>query len=108
MITPSADMFGLEEASPVSSVEAMECGQPVIAPNMGGLRDIIIHESNGILIREGIADDILPYVRLFLTDRSFYDRISPRARQYAVADHSHDIQTDRYADMINSLRADVS
>ena len=36
---------------PLSLLEAMACGKPVIATNVGGIHEIIAHQKNGLLIR---------------------------------------------------------
>jgi len=38
------------EGVPVSIMEAMSCHIPIIAPNIGGISDMVINETNGVLL----------------------------------------------------------
>jgi glycosyltransferase involved in cell wall biosynthesis len=61
-----ADVFVLpsvSEALGVVLLEAMASGVPIVATNVGGITDIVIHEYNGLLVRphdsQGLAEAIL-------------------------------------------------
>ena len=61
-----ADVFVLpsvSEALGVVLLEAMASGAPIVATNVGGITDIVIHEYNGLLVRprdsRGLAEAIL-------------------------------------------------
>ena len=41
------------EAFGISVVEAMACKLPIIATDIGGLKDILIHKRNGLVVRSG-------------------------------------------------------
>lgn len=54
LVMPSTGMesFGL------AAIEAFACGTPVIASRQGGLREIIEHRRNGLLVAPGDAEDL--------------------------------------------------
>jgi len=52
LVVPSVSIAGVEEASSIVAQEAMYLGVPVIASDIGGLRDIIVNMKNGILIKD--------------------------------------------------------
>lgn len=62
VIIPSINYKGLEEATSISALEAMACGIPVIASDIGGLKEIINNNETGYLIPQGdptiLADKI--------------------------------------------------
>ena len=49
---PSITSKGVQEATSISCLEAMACKIPVIASNIGGLREIIKDSCNGFLVEE--------------------------------------------------------
>ena len=46
----------LFEGMPITIIEAMAAGMPIIASNVGGIPDIITNRKNGILIKPEAAD----------------------------------------------------
>ncbi len=46
-------LTSLNEGTPVSLIEAMACGKPVMATNVGGVRDLVKEEMNGLLVKSG-------------------------------------------------------
>lgn len=57
------------EGVPVAMMEALSFGIPVIAPDVGGIREIVEHGRNGVLLRENFeGDDILRAIRFVLDD----------------------------------------
>ncbi|MCC6019084.1 MAG: glycosyltransferase family 4 protein [Candidatus Verstraetearchaeota archaeon] len=51
VLIPSIPVKGVEEATSISALEAMAIGVPLIASNVGGLKEIIINDVNGILVQ---------------------------------------------------------
>jgi glycogen(starch) synthase len=51
VLIPSIPVEGVEEATSISALEAMAAGVPLIASNIGGLKEIIINDVNGILVQ---------------------------------------------------------
>ncbi|MET3939392.1 glycosyltransferase involved in cell wall biosynthesis [Paenibacillus sp. PvP094] len=72
------------EGTSYACLEAMSCGIPVVASNVGGLNDLIQDGFNGLLVPPG--DDALTaaLVRL-LEDRAERERLGIYARETAVA-----------------------
>src|SRR5207245_6447022 len=42
----------------ITAVEASFCGKPVVAANVGGLREVVIDGKNGFLCRKGNVDEL--------------------------------------------------
>lgn len=67
------------EGVPVSIMEAMSCHIPVIAPNVGGISDIVENNYNGILLSENCT---VSEIVAALTDFSFFKRDDVRENAY--------------------------
>jgi glycosyltransferase involved in cell wall biosynthesis len=82
----SFDVFALAsawEGLPFSLLEAMASGLPVVATDVGGVRDAIVGGVNGLLVTAGGTDDLA--AALFsLTDPARRDQLGRRARADAV------------------------
>ncbi|MBN2453527.1 MAG: glycosyltransferase family 4 protein [Candidatus Omnitrophica bacterium] len=51
-------LTSLNEGTPVSLIEASACARPVVATDVGGVRDIVIHGKNGFLVNSDDAKDL--------------------------------------------------
>ena len=51
-------MPSLEEGLGLALMEAMSCGLPVIASNIGGIRSLIVHNTNGLLVEPADVDSL--------------------------------------------------
>lgn len=58
LVVPSINIAGVEEASSLVAQEAMYLGVPVIASNIGGLKDILRDMKTGILVRDRDPDGL--------------------------------------------------
>jgi glycosyltransferase involved in cell wall biosynthesis len=67
VLVPSITSKGLQEATSISALEAMACGKPIIASNIGGLSEIVVDGETGFLVEErsgkAIADRITKLIR---------------------------------------------
>lgn len=66
-VAPFLDSFDILDC-PLSVLEAMAAGKPVIASNLRGISEIIEHEKNGILIEPNNADKLAEAVIPLLED----------------------------------------
>lgn len=66
----------LYEGNPISILEAMNCGLPIIATRVGGIPDVIKDGVNGFLIDVNNEDQLLGSILELLISYSFYKKIS--------------------------------
>ncbi len=69
---------------PVSVLEAMTCGCPIVSTNPGGIPDIITHRDNGLLSDPNDVDAMVKNIELLFEDRQIYSFLSERGREYVV------------------------
>lgn len=93
--TNHVDLFinvSSSEGIPVSIMEALSFGIPVIATNVGGVPEIIQDSKNGILLDVNcsageIADAIIKYINL---DKPSITQLSQNARSFWIKNYSAD------------------
>jgi len=76
--------MGLNEGSPLSVVEAMLAGKPIVAVNLGGIPEILTQNQTGILI-EPDAERLAEAVAYLLANKDERLRLASNARSYAYA-----------------------
>jgi glycosyltransferase involved in cell wall biosynthesis len=68
-----SDVFVLaskQETLPISILEAMRAGLPVIATDVGGIPEEVIHEETGLLVRPGSVEDLSAALSRLLGSRT--------------------------------------
>jgi glycosyltransferase involved in cell wall biosynthesis len=68
------------EPCPMTVREAFACGTPVVATTLGGLRDMVIDEVNGLHCRPGDAADLARAAQRLMTDDVLHGRLARGAR----------------------------
>lgn len=71
----------LWEGMPVSVLEAMALGKPIVASNIVGNRDLVIHGRNGYLAET--EEDFVRYVRVLAEDPGLRKRMGEESRRLA-------------------------
>lgn len=82
VVSPNIPIPGSMEGFGLTVLEAAICERPVIASNLEGLKDAIIHEKNGFLVP---PKDALAYQKAilhFLTDASYRQAFGVKAALY--------------------------
>lgn len=69
------------EGLPILPLEAMWVGVPIVAPNVGGLGEIIEDGESGLLVSEHSADDFARAVARITENGEFRDRIVENGRR---------------------------
>jgi glycosyltransferase involved in cell wall biosynthesis len=57
------------EGNPISILEAMNCGLPVVAPNVGGIPDVVTDKENGILFPVNDEQRLVEACKMLLDDQ---------------------------------------
>ncbi len=72
------------EGLPISMLEAMSAGLPVISTNVGGVPDIIKTGENGILVASGDREGYVKALRELITDAEKRSEYSRRAKIFSA------------------------
>ena len=105
----NADAFvlaseGLGEAAPVSVMEAMSTGLPVIVSKIGGTTDMIEDGIDGILIDQGDLTGITNALRRLIADRTFRQVIAEGARRRAIQQFDYRVLAKELHGYIETFR----
>ena len=73
----------LEDNCPMVVLEAMAAGVPVVAPNVGGVPDLVEHDRTGLLCDPTNAESMRTAVERLLRDRAVSERLAQDARREA-------------------------
>jgi glycosyltransferase involved in cell wall biosynthesis len=85
----SADLFvlpaivasdGNREGLPVSIVEALACGLPVVSTPVSGITEVVLHEHNGVLVPQRNPWELTDVLHRLITNRPYYERLRANAR----------------------------
>ena len=100
------DVFALtshNEASPVSILEALSCNRPVVATDVGSIRESVLEGTTGYLCEAGNADEISARWIQLLGDESLRQSMGRKGRAHVVDNSSLDAMTEGYTALIESL-----
>ncbi len=85
----------LWEVLPISLLEALACGVPLVASNAGGNPEIVEHERNGYVFRMRDVDSMVRYINTLLSDKSLRRRMGAESRRIAEEKFEWNIIADK-------------
>ena len=91
------------EGFPNVVLEAMSCGLPTIATNVGGIPEIIQHKKNGLLIPPRNSTAITNALENILTDEPLRLEMGKNARYDAEKKYSWDHISNKYLSIYSTL-----
>lgn len=94
-------LTSVSEAFPYSVIEAMSCGRPVVASDVGGVGEAL--EECGILIRARDVNGFAAAVRQLLDDPALRQRYAKRARTRVLEEFRLDDCVAAYLDLYRTL-----
>jgi glycosyltransferase involved in cell wall biosynthesis len=89
-------------------IEAMACGIPCVAFDVGGMPDIIRPPCNGYLATPFSTDELAQGIVAILESGEAYERISDAARSTVVREFSEELQARRFASLYEDVLRSAS
>ena len=102
----AADIFVFpteNEAFGISLIEAMACGLPVISTPVGGVKDILQHQENGLIVAAGHFEQLYEGLSALLRDRELSARLAQAGRRTTQDRYSMTFVTGKYIDLFIDL-----
>jgi glycosyltransferase involved in cell wall biosynthesis len=94
---------------PNTVMEAMACGTPTAAFQVGGIPEMIDHQENGWLAAPGKVDELAAGVDWILQDSERGKRLGLQARRKALQEYDQELQAKRYLALYQDLlEVDIS
>jgi glycosyltransferase involved in cell wall biosynthesis len=81
------DVFALSsrsEGGPISVLEAMAAGLPVVASDVGGVGEIVVDQQTGLLVPPGDPDALAAALERLLADPALRHRLGAAGRERAA------------------------
>lgn len=69
-------LSSLYEGNPISVLEAMNCGLPIVAPNVGGIPDIVKNMKNGVLFAVNDLNGLVNSLELVIQNNDLRESLS--------------------------------
>lgn len=87
-LVPSVPIGIYIEAASLTMLESMLLKTPVVASNIGGLKQVLDHNITGILVKEGDDDSLAKEIDRILDDSTLYDNIVENAHKLIVEEYN--------------------
>jgi glycosyltransferase involved in cell wall biosynthesis len=91
------------EGTPVSAIEALAGGRPVVATRVGGVPDVIRDGVDGFLVEPGAVDDLADRLARLARDPKLRDRMGEHGRERVLERYSVDRMLDEIDLLYRSL-----
>lgn len=103
VLVPSVTSNDIEEATSLSMLEGMACGKVVVCTNVGGMKEIINHMENGILIEQKNIQAIKDIIVFVKKNYNRLDNLRKNAREYVVKKHGYMNYAKRILDIYKEV-----
>jgi len=106
LVYSAADVFivpSIQENLPNTIMESLGCGTPVVAFDVGGIRDMIVHQRNGYLANPFDTGDLACGIKWVLEDNIRWKKLSENARKKVINEFDIVKVAKRYEDLYKDI-----
>lgn len=97
-------LTSFNEGTPMSLIEAQLCGKPVVAVDVGGVRDTMIANKTGFLIENHNLEKFSNAVVTLIDDKDLRKRMGQAARAFAAASFSKENEIANFTVLYHSYK----
>ncbi|MEN9232787.1 MAG: glycosyltransferase, partial [Gloeomargarita sp. DG02_1_bins_92] len=111
MIFSAADLFIFPTRGDIFGLvaqEAMACGTPTVAFDVGGVSDLVRPGMTGALAEPENAQDLAQKIEQLLVDPETRARMSQTGREIAVKEYNLALQAQRYIELYQQVLANFA
>ena len=102
----AADVFvapSIEDNLPNAVMESLSCGTPVVAFEIGGMPDMIVHKKNGYLAEPNSIQSLSNGIYWILTDDTKRKQLGFSAREKVLKNFTYESIATKYIQLYNSI-----
>ena len=106
LVYAAADVFvapSIQDNLPNIVMEAIACGTPCVAFNIGGMPDLIEHQQNGYLAKPYDSEELAQGIAWVLQDESRWQTLCHRARAKVEQEFTLEHQASKYLKLYQEL-----
>ena len=106
LVYAAADVFvapSMQDNLPNTVMEALACGTPSVAFNIGGMPDLIEHQHTGYLAQPYDVNDLVAGIAWVLDNPERHLALCKRSRQKVEQEFTLQLQAQRYATLFEEL-----
>ena len=92
----------------ITAIEAMSCGLPVVATDVGGLSESVVDNETGYLVEPGNLDAFVDRICDLHASPKRRDRMGRRARQRVIDQYSRTTLVDEFTTVLTTARANTT
>jgi glycosyltransferase involved in cell wall biosynthesis len=88
---------------PLSILEAMACGKPIVATNVGGIPEIVENGKNGFLVRPRAPLELAEAICMLLEDKILAERMGRKGAEYVFKNCNIEAITAKYDNLYSEI-----
>jgi glycosyltransferase involved in cell wall biosynthesis len=106
LVYSAADIFAApstQDNLPNTVLEALACGTPCVAFQIGGIPDMVEHQQNGYLAKPYEPEDFANGLSWILENQETYQKLCARAREKIEQEFNLKLQANRYLSLYDDI-----